>query len=362
MLQDSLSEWLSLARQTAVLAITSTPANSLLHFGDTMTNQPPLDRPSSALHWVVLVLALWVGRGTVFAQQSASDDGPPVGQTPPTNASTRNSLNWMTESLQRVAKKLDAISEKIDPDSTQEQIELEVKAAIHEAFSEFSNDVPAATPPAQPEIPTLRTPKAPLNSAPVPAPIAEIDSPLAAKELDSPMIMKSVEPGSVFLSERAPSWVRDRIVSDEVVRLPIESSLFFTPEECRDDLDERLVEIVHAAIREHVLTSPEVVKLSNLTKEYIQNHLIRPGVEFDNVMERPSGVYHQLWKLIQIGPEQIAEIKSWERREISHRRIQDLGAGAIVALTLLSGFSGGVHLLAKREQRDQRNRPKRDNA
>jgi hypothetical protein len=307
-----------------------------------MTNQPFFDRHSSALHWVVLVFALWVGRGAAFAQQSASDDGAPVGQTPPTNASTRNSLNWMTESLQRVAKKLDAISERIDPDSTQEQIEREVKAAIHEAFSEFSSD--------------------PNNSAPSPAPIAEIDSVQAAKELDFPMLTKSVEPGSVFLSERAPSWIRDRIVSDEVVRLPIESSLFLTPEECRDDLDERLVEIVHAAIREHVLTSPELVKLSNLTKEYIQNHLIRPGVEFDNVMERPSGVYHQLWKLIQIGPEQLAEIKSWERREISHGRIQELGAGAIAALTLLSGISAGVHLLAKREQREQRNRPKRDDA
>lgn len=308
---------------------------------------------------MVLVLALCVGRGTAFSQQSTSDDGVPESQSQSTSASTRNSLNWMTESLQRVAKKLDAISEKIDPESTQDQIEREVKAAIHEAFSEFSIEVPSPTPPSKPTTPARRTLTDLPSSAATSAPIAEIDSVLAATELDSPIVLKTMEHSSKLLSDHAPSWVRERFLSDEVVRFPIESSLFPTLDDCRNDLDERLVEIVHAAIREHVLTSPEVIKLPNLTKEYIQNDLIRPGVEFDNVMERSSGVYHQLWKLIQIGPEQIAEIKSWERREISNSRIQDLGAGSIVALTLLSGFSGGVHFFAKREQR---NRRKRDNA
>jgi hypothetical protein len=55
--------------------------------------------------------------------------------------------------------------------------------------------------------------------------------------------------------------------------------------------------------------------------------------------------------LIQIQPEQLHEIRAWERNEITRKRAEELGAGSAIAMGLITGLSGCVRLLARREQR-----------
>lgn len=295
--------------------------------------------------------------------------------------SAKSSLNWMTQSLQRVARKLESISEKIDPSATQEQIELKVKEAFQEAFSEIASEEQDAESSASDGTPR-KTPSPPtppsknrstkrrnaegiiihgggstvkegiMKEGTVIVGEVNANSEILDLELDRlPVVEMNASTYSPYLSESAPPWVRGSMVTEDVVRLPISSSFFTTVEECREDLQARLVSLVHQAIVEDVLHSDSSVELAPLTKEYIETHLLHGDIEFDNATDRPSGTYHQLFRLIQIQPEQLREIRGWERSEITRKRAEQLGIGSAIAMGLITSLSGCVRLLARREQR-----------
>lgn len=272
--------------------------------------------------------------------------------SPEASPSPKSSLDWMTQSLQRVARKLESISEKIEPEATQEQIERKVKEAFQEAFSEIASEGGHPAPPKPPQSPRKNRSSKLLQRGDIT--VVEVDSDADIMQLQSGSLAE-ISPlasaNSPYLSESAPPWVRGRMLTDDVVRLPISSSFFSTVEECREDLNERLLPLVRDAIVEEVLQSDRSVQLAPLTKDYIVKHLLRPDTEFDNTTDRPGGPYHQLYQLIQIGPEQLREIQSWERNEITRKRAEQLGAGSVVAMGLITSLSGCVRLLARREQR-----------
>jgi hypothetical protein len=301
-------------------------------------------------------MAIMIGLGSAWAQDASQSVSAP-GATPGEQAqSARTSLNWMTQTLQRMAAKLEAISEKIDLKSTQEDVEKDVKEAIHDVLSELapetnrgSSSTNAAEPSNVPE--SGRNEKRGAVKKSLAGDIASSSFGDSSSTSTNGSLRIDLEASSPFLSEKAPKWVREAVISDELVRLPIASSLCSTLSECREDLKDRLVLLVHQALQEKVLRSSEKIELKPLTKQYIEDHLIRPDQEFDNEMERPSGTYHQLYQLVQIGPEELREIKSWERNEVTRERTRNIGLIALVGLTALSGLSGGANLLARREQR-----------
>jgi hypothetical protein len=231
----------------------------------------------------------------------------------------RQSLGWMTRSLQQMADKLDSISSKLDPNASEEEINREVKRAMREAFSDF---MPGSVIP---------------NPAKISAPVAEVDA--NAKTFDSPIWDRTT-----------PAWVKDRIVDQEVVRMAIESSVESSLEECRLWMDDQQSQLVQKVIDEHVLQYAKASQIEQLTPEYLIGKLIRPDTQYELMLDRPSGTYHQLFRLVHIGPDQIKEIRRWEREFVTAQRVQWISGSAFGALMLLASASGITGIMARRSQ------------
>lgn len=241
----------------------------------------------------------------------------------------RQSLGWMTRSLQQMADKLDSISSKLDPNASEEEINREIKRAMREAFADF---LPGTN------IPTPNTRIGQSNSTTSNVPLAEVGS--NAKQFDSPIWDQST-----------PAWVKDRVVDKEVVRVPIESSVESSPTECRVAMDEQMVELIRKVLDDHVLSHTQASEIDQLTPEYLTSKLVRPNTEYELVLDRPSGTYHQLWRLVHIGPDQIQQIHRWEKESVTAQRVKILSGSAFSALMLLASASGITGLLAKRSNR-----------
>lgn len=66
------------------------------------------------------------------------------------------------------------------------------------------------------------------------------------------------------------------------------------------------------------------------------------------MLDRPSGTYHQLFRLVHIGPDQIKEIRRWEREFVTAQRVQWISGSAFGALMLLASASGITGIMARR--------------
>ena len=243
----------------------------------------------------------------------------------------RQSLSWMTRSLQQMADKLDSISSKLDPNASEEEINREVKRAMREAFADFLPS--SAIPGFQPSINKQNA----LKSS---ATVAEIDSNSGIVE-------------TPIWDPKTPSWVKDWIVDKEVVRVAIESSVESSAQECRVAMDQQMVELIQKVLDEHVLVHTKASEISELTPEYLTTKLLKEKTEYELVLDRPSGTYYQLWRLVHIGPDQIKQIKRWERESVTTKRVAWLSGSAVSALLLLASASGLTGLLAKRSNRLQ---------
>ena len=294
-----------------------------------MLNQAPNTEPiDSRGYWTLtwtLLLGLACSLG--FAQESEpnTDSQNPV---PGAYGAAQQSLSWMTNSLQQMAKKLDSISAKLDPNASEEEINREVKRAMREAFADF---LPAAS------INNLG--KAPTD-------------PPASSTTDSLAEVDSTWPGnqSPIWDPKTPSWVKDRVVDNEVVRVAIESSVESSAQECLVAMDQQMVELVQKVLDQYVLTHTQASQIEQLTPEFLTTQLVKADTQYELVLDRPSGTYHQLWRLVHIGPDQIQQIHRWERESVTAKRVQWVGQGALGALAILASASGLTGLLAKRSR------------
>jgi hypothetical protein len=234
----------------------------------------------------------------------------------------------MTNSLQQMAKKLDSISEKLDPNASEEEINREVKRAMREAFADF--------------LPTASISN--LGKAPTESP--------TSLETDSLAEVDSTWPGSQspIWDPKTPSWVKDRVVDNEVVRIAIESSVESSAQECLVAMDQQMVELVQKVLDQYVLTHTQASQIEQLTTEFLTTQLVKADTQYELVLDRPSGTYHQLWRLVHIGPDQIEQIHQWERESVTAKRVQWVGQGALGALAVLASASGLTGLLAKRSR------------
>jgi len=160
------------------------------------------------------------------------------------------------------------------------------------------------------------------------------------------------ESSSPLLNENAPAWIRDGLSKEgDELRFPIATSLHSDVEECRNELDSVLITEVRDYLEKNVLLEGvSAGDMAGLTTEYIKKKLLVPEREYVNIVDRPSGSYHQLWRQIFISKSELAVIRGWEKnREVLERTKQVglMGGSALLGMTLLSGMVG---LLARREK------------
>lgn len=155
------------------------------------------------------------------------------------------------------------------------------------------------------------------------------------------------------LGSDVPSWISQRVVEENRIIVPIESSLHATLEECRSELASRLPTEVKKIVDEYVLKQVSADDIPGLTPEYIKEKLIDSSVEFDNYQERPSGNFHQLWVKLNIDKKELQRIREWEREVLSTVRVWMLGG---LSLAFLGSFAGLSEVFKSLSIRDQKRR------
>ena len=200
-----------------------------------------------------------------------------------------------------------------------------------------------STPPEAPSPPQASS----LRQTPSP-PQAEIGNTESFDSLSGETVGET-EPVPV-LGSGTPDWVKKGLVLGDEHSLAISSTLMPDLEECRDDLKSRMMSEVRLYLNKHVLEFTDAIKLPELTQEYVEKYWVKKGQEFDNIQDRPSGTYHQLWIGLHISSEQLTKIREWEKqsvRELRMKKAEVFGGIGVFAVTLLSGAVG---LLARREK------------
>jgi hypothetical protein len=164
-------------------------------------------------------------------------------------------------------------------------------------------------------------------------------------------VPKSQERSSTkVLNDDTPDWIKNGIVLGEDHSLAISSSLLPELEQCQEDLKASMMRDVHAYLNKHVLENVSASMLPQLTQEYVEKYWVKPSQTFDNVQDRPSGTYHQLWVGLHISADQLKKVREWERQSIRTSRTKQvgvLGGAGVAVITILSGLVGG---LARRER------------
>jgi hypothetical protein len=153
-----------------------------------------------------------------------------------------------------------------------------------------------------------------------------------------------------LLGEDTPEWVKKGLVLGDEHRLAISSSLLPDVEQCREDLKSRMMIEVRSYLDKHVLEKSSAYQLAELTQEYVEKYWVNPAQTFDNVQDRPSGTYHQLWIGLHISADQLKKVREWEMNSFREKRLKQvgiIGGAGIATITLLSGLVG---VLARREK------------
>jgi len=152
------------------------------------------------------------------------------------------------------------------------------------------------------------------------------------------------------LNGSTPEWVKKGLVLGDEHSLAISSTLLPDLDQCREDLKARMMSDVQAYLDKHVLEFAAADQLPELTQAYVEKNWVKTGQEFDNIQDRPSGMYHQLWIELHISSEQLSKVRKWEKQSVREQRAKKvgvLGGIGVFAITLLSGTIG---VLARREK------------
>ncbi len=152
------------------------------------------------------------------------------------------------------------------------------------------------------------------------------------------------------LNGSTPDWVKKGLVLGDEHSFAISSTLLPDLDQCRDDLKSRMMSDVQVYLDKHVLEFTSAYKLPELTQEYVEKYWVKKGQEFDNVQDRPSGSYHQLWIGLSISSEQLSKIREWEKQSVREQRTKKAGVLGGVGVFAIAILSGAVGLLARREK------------
>ena len=156
--------------------------------------------------------------------------------------------------------------------------------------------------------------------------------------------------GGTVLNDRTPDWVKNGLVLGDGHSLAISSNLLPDLELCREDLKSRMLTEVRAYLDKHVLEYADAYKLDELTQDYVEKYWVKKGQEFDNIQDRPSGTYHQLWIGLHLSSEQLSKIRDWEKSSARDQRTKRVGVLGGIGVFVVTLLSGAVGLLARREK------------
>lgn len=163
--------------------------------------------------------------------------------------------------------------------------------------------------------------------------------------------LESLDPSTIkILNENTPEWVKEGLVLGEDHRLAVSSSLFPDREQCVGDLKSRLMNEVRSYLDKHVLQLTSASQLPELTEEYVEANWLVADRDFDNVQDRPSGTYHQLWKELKISSEQLEVVRGWEKSRVREARTKQVGVLGGLGIASITVFSGLIGVLARREK------------
>lgn len=249
--------------------------------------------------------------------------------------SISNSIQWLNQSIESLSEKLEKISEKLENTEDNALVEAEIKRAFREAF--LGESEPSADPVDEAEV----TP----------------DSHAFEKLADASDLKTTQDIDVPILGNDVPSWISQRVVEENRISVPIESSLHATLDECRSELASRLPTEVKKIVEDHVLKQISADDIPGLTPEYIKEKLIDSSVEFDNYQERPSGNFHQLWVKLNINKKELQRIREWEREVLSTTRVWMLGGLSLAFLGSFAGLSEVFKFLSIRDQNRRGSRP-----
>ena len=225
-----------------------------------------------------------------------------------------------------------------------------MKTLRSEATSVMRTQAPVA-PPAGGDSPSATTPPAVPSSppaAPSPAAQAEVGNTESFDSLSGDTVGETAP--LPVLGSKTPDWVKKGLVLGNDHSLAISSTLMPELEECREDLKTRMMSEVRMYLNKHVLEYSDATKLPELTQEYVEKYWVKKGQEFDNIQDRPSGTYHQLWIGLHISSEQLTKIREWEKRNVRELRMKKVGIFSGLGVFTVTLLSGGVGLLARREK------------
>jgi len=214
-----------------------------------------------------------------------------------------------------------------------------------DATSVMQTQAPA-TPPAASDSPSPTTP--PAAPSPPPAAQAEIGKNESFDSLPDDTVEETVP--MPVLGSKTPDWVKKGLVLGDEHSLAISSMLMPELDECRKDLKTRMMSEVRMYLNKHVLEYSDATKLPELTQEYIDKYWVKKGQEFDNIQDRPSGTYHQLWIGLHISSEQLTKIREWEKNNVRELRMKKVGVFGGLGVFTVTLLSGAVGLLARREK------------
>ena len=107
---------------------------------------------------------------------------------------------------------------------------------------------------------------------------------------------------------------------------------------------------VQAYLDKHVLEFVAADHLPELTQEYIEKYWVKKGQEFDNIQDRPSGMYHQLWIGLHISSEQLSKVRKWEKQSVRVQRTKKVGVLSGIGVFAITLLSGAIGVLASREK------------
>ena len=225
-----------------------------------------------------------------------------------------------------------------------------MKTLRSEATSVMRTQAPVA-PPAGGDSRSATTPPAVPSSppaAPSPAAQAEVGNTESFDSLSGDTVGETAP--LPVLGSKTPDWVKKGLVLGNDHSLAISSTLMPELEECREDLKTRMMSEVRMYLNKHVLEYSDATKLPELTQEYVEKYWVKNGQEFDNIQDRPSGTYHQLWIGLHISSEQLTKIREWEKRNVRELRMKKVGIFSGLGVFTVTLLSGGVGLLARREK------------
>ncbi len=243
-----------------------------------------------------------------------------------------------------VGKRLADLSEELS------KMEARLEAAAKKIQSTSSAQLPEGpAAPQQVALPTEpATPEPPKTI--VDAELVTIDS-FSLVPDDGPDVAETAP--MPFLNESTPEWVKNGLKNgqsfDNERSFVISSTLLPDVEQCNEDLKTRMMSEVRVYLKKNVLEY-ENAELPELTQKYVEKYWVVRGQVFDNVQDRPSGSYHQVWLGLHISSEQLAKIKEWEKRSERDQRTVKAGVAGGIGVFAITLLSGAVGLLARREK------------